>query len=72
MANGKSPCSTPKPCPDCEKPLNVLYGTNKFTIRWFGGKWIMDEEPSQLVCGECYVALDHEDIEDILKAVDLL
>jgi len=62
----------PKSCPYCNRPLNILYGTNEFTIWWIGQQWVRDEERSIIICTTCYEELDQHDIEDIMQAVDLL
>ena len=62
----------PLTCPNCGKPLNHIWGSDHYTIVWSNGSWHKEEDSSILACGECYVSLDHSDVEDALKAVDLL
>ena len=62
----------PLTCPNCGKPLASILGADRYTISWSDGHWHKKEDLSELVCGECLHDLDHKDIKDALKAVDLL
>jgi len=59
-------------CPTCEEPLTDIWGADKYHITWQDGHWVKEEEASRLICGKCNNELDHDDIEDIMRAVGLL
>lgn len=61
-------------CPNCGKELTIIYGTDKYTLTSNPdtGTWEKEEDPSRLVCGNCYEDLDNSDIADILEDVGLL